>query len=251
MYQAWRRETRVGDSFSVPIGSLGGGSDFACFYNVLGIPSFELGFGGRYGVYHSAYDTYNWMDRYGDPGYLSHAAAARMTAIALTRLANAELLPFNYLEFGRVLATMTAARRAEAEDAGMSLEGWARLDSAATRLTRAGEALDVFLRQLDAGSPPRPPSPASFAAANDSLRLVEQAFVRPEGLPGRPFYKNLLFAPGRDDGYGAVGLPGIADAIGDGNRGVANGEVDALAARTDRAAQLVEGALAVLRPAGR
>ena len=133
----------------------------------------------------------------------------------------------------------------------MTSIGWAGLDSAVARLTRAGDGLAEFMLIL----PDRParglPAAAAFAAANDSLRLVEQAFVRPEGLQGRPFYKNVLFAPGRDDGYGAVGLPGLADAITDGNEGLAIGEVNDLAARTGRAAQLVEGALAALRPPGR
>ena len=159
VYQAWRRDARVADSVQPPIGDLGGGSDFAGFYNVLGIPSFEFGFGGRYGVYHSAYDTYNWMDRFGDPGYLSHAAAARMTAVGLTRLANADLLPFDYHEFGRVLGQLVGARRAEAARAGMSSIGWAGLDSAVARLTRAGDAYAEFVLLLNdlAGAPPADP----------------------------------------------------------------------------------------------
>lgn len=251
VFQAWRRDTRVADSTVPPMGDLGGGSDFAGFYNVLGIPSFEFGFGGRYGVYHSAYDTYNWMDRFGDPGYLSHAAAARMTAIGLTRLANADLLPYDYQEFGRELGQLVTARRAEAARAGMHSIEWTALDSAVARLTRAGDGLDERLIELNDAKAGRAPLPAAFDAANDSLRLVEQAFVRAEGLPGRPFYKNVLFAPGRDDGYGAVGLPGLADAIADDNEGLAIGQVSDLAVRTDRAAQLVEGALAALKPPGR
>lgn len=248
VYQAWRRETRVTDSVSVPIGDLGGGSDFAGFYNGLGIPSFEFGFGGRYGVYHSAYDTFNWMDRYGDPGYLSHAAAARMAAIALTRLANAELLPFDFAEFGRVLGQLITVRRAEAEAGGLPLTGWAELAGAVTRLTGAGARLDSLLQALDAAPVRRQPSPAVLAAVNDSLRVVEQAFIRPEGIPGRPFYRSVLFAPGRDDGYGAVGLPGLAGAIEDGDGVLAAAELADLTSRTHRAADLVEGALAALGP---
>lgn len=251
VYQAWRRDAHLADSVSVPIGDLGGGSDFAGFYNLLGIPAFEFGFGGRYGVYHSAYDTFTWMERYGDPGYLSHAAAARMTAIALTRLANADLLPFDYAEFGRVLGQMVGARRAEAARRGVSLEGWPGLDSAVTRLSSAGARLDSLRQALETAATRRLPSPATLGAANDSLRVAEQAFVRPEGIPGRPFYQNVLYAPGRDDGYGAVGLPSMAEAIEDRNIVVAAAEVTDLAARTNRAAALVEGAVAVLAPPGR
>jgi N-acetylated-alpha-linked acidic dipeptidase len=251
VYQAWRRDARVADSGAVPIGDLGGGSDFAGFYNVLGIPSFEFGFGGRYGVYHSAYDTFNWMDRFGDPGYLSHAAAARMAALALTRLANATLLPFDYTEFGGALGRMVGVRRVQATRAGMVLGGWDGLDSAVTRLGAAGVRLDSVRKALASAPVRRLPPPAAFAAANDSLRVAEQAFVRPEGIPGRPFYRNILFAPGRDDGYGAVALPGVAEAIEDGNGTVAAGELADLASRANRAAELVEGALAVLVRPGR
>jgi len=251
VYQAWRRDAHVPDSVSVPIGDLGGGSDFAGFYNVLGIPSFDFGFGGRGGVYHSAYDTFTWMDRFGDPGYLSHAAAARMTAVALTRLANASVLPFNYAEFGRILGRMVGTRRVQADQAGMSLPGWPGLDSAVTRVTSAGMRLDSLLQALSSAPARGLPSPAALAAANDSLRVAEQAFVRPGGIPGRPFYQNILFAPGRDDGYGAVGLPGLAESIEDGKAAVAAAEVTDLAARTNRAAELVEAALAALAPPSR
>ena len=241
---AWRRQARVGDSLPLPFGDLGGGSDFAGFYNGLGIPSLGIGFGGRYGVYHSAYDTFGWMDRYGDPGYLSHAAAARMAALSVSRLANAALLPFDYAEFARALRKAAATRRRQAEQKSMTLEGWAALDSALTRLEAAGARVDTVAARLSA--PGRVPSAAALRAASDSLRVVEQAFVRPEGIPGRPFYRNILFAPGRDDGYGAVALPGLAEAIEDADAVRAGAELAHLTARTARAAGLVEGAAALL-----
>jgi N-acetylated-alpha-linked acidic dipeptidase len=228
---------------SAPIGDLGGGSDFAAFYNVLGIPAFEFGFGGRYGVYHSAYDSFNWMERFGDPGYVSHAAAARMAAIAVTRLANADLLPFDFAEFGHALGSLVAVRRAQAAKAGMAVPGWTELDSAVAQLVRTGERLDSALTAVGAGTGRRPVDIGAIAAANESLRLAERAFVRPEGIPGRPFYLNVLFAPGRDDGYGAVGLPGLEAAIGDGDAALAASEVADLTMRTRRAAATVGGAV--------
>ncbi len=251
VYQAWRRDARLPDSASAPIGDLGGGSDFAGFYNVLGIPAFEFGFGGRYGAYHSAYDSFNWMDRFGDPGYLSHAAAARLAAIAVTRLANADLLPFDYAEFGHALGSLAATRRAQAAQAGMTVPGWAELDSAVARLAGAGARLDSVVTAMGAAPGRRRVDDALLMAANDSMRAAEYAFVRPEGIPGRPFYLNVLFAPGRDDGYGAVGLPGLESAIVDGDATLAAAEVGDLTIRTNRAAALVDGAVAVLDPARR
>ena len=251
VYAAWRRDAQLADSAALPIGDLGGGSDFAGFYNVLGIPAFDFGFGGRYGAYHSAYDTFAWMDRFGDPGFLSHAEAARLAAFALTRLANADLLPFDYADFGRALGTLVGARKIEARDRGVSIEGWAGLETAVGRLAAAGEQLQGAMKRLGSAGALSPAGRAALEAANDSLRMAEQAFVRPEGIRGRPFYRNILFAPGRFDGYGAVGLPGLAEAIEDGEAGAASAEVADLAARTDRAAALVEGAVSALGTAGR
>jgi N-acetylated-alpha-linked acidic dipeptidase len=95
------------------------------------------------------------------------------------------------------------------------------------------------------------PTQIALEAANDGLRQAAQAFVRPDGIPGRPFYRNVLFAPGRDDGYGAVGLPAIAEAIEDGNGAAVTGEVADLTARVARAAALVDEASARLGPAPR
>lgn len=251
VHAAWRRDAQLTDSAALPIGDLGGGSDFAGFYNVLGIPAFDFGFGGRYGAYHSAYDTFSWMERFGDPGFLSHAAAARMAATALTRLANADLLPYDYAGFGRAMGALVASRKAEATQRGVHVEGWAGLEEAVGRLEAAGVRLQASLTGLGSASRLAPAARSAIEAANDSLRVAEQAFVRPEGLRGRPFYRNILFAPGRFDGYGAVGLPGLAEAIEDGEAALAGAEVADLAARTNRAAALVEGAVAVLGAPGR
>jgi N-acetylated-alpha-linked acidic dipeptidase len=244
---AWVEKERGGDDAKPRIGDLGGGSDFAGFYNVLGIPSFEFGFRGRYGAYHSAYDTFNWMEKFGDPGFLSHAAAARMAAIALTRLAGADLLPFDFEEFGHALGQAVATRRQQATDLGLVTANWSRVDSAVARLTLAGTEMNGNVAFLGNYHGYPVPGPAALTAANDSLRLAEQAFARSEGIPGRPLYRNVLFAPGRDDGYGSVALPGLESTIVDGDEVALVVEVRDLAARANRAAELVEGAVAVLR----
>ena len=83
------------------MGDPGGGSDFAGFYNHLGIPIAEWGFGGPGGVYHSQYDDYTWMTKFGDPGFQYHAAAARVGTAMLLRVANADVLPYDYAEYAQ------------------------------------------------------------------------------------------------------------------------------------------------------
>ena len=104
MYDVWRRATDVADPAEPPMGDPGGGSDFAGFYNHLGIPHADWGFGGAGGVYHSAYDSRHWMETFGDPGYRYHATAARIGSChGALRLANADILPYDYVEFARTM----------------------------------------------------------------------------------------------------------------------------------------------------
>jgi N-acetylated-alpha-linked acidic dipeptidase len=103
VYDVWRRASNVADSTEPAMGDPGGGSDFAGFYNHLGIPIADWGFGGAGGVYHSAYDSRHWMETFGDTGYRYHATAARIGAAMALRLANADILPYDYVEYARTM----------------------------------------------------------------------------------------------------------------------------------------------------
>src|SRR6185503_2747675 len=105
VYAEWRKRNAVADSAEPAMGDPGGGSDFAGFYNHLGIPILDWGFGGSGGVYHSQYDDSTWMSRFGDPGFVYHAAAARIGAALLLRVADADVLPFDYIEYARTMRT--------------------------------------------------------------------------------------------------------------------------------------------------
>src|SRR5437868_8309938 len=104
VYDVWRKRANLAaDSLEPPMGDPGGGSDFAGFYNHLGIPIADWGFGGPQGVYHSAYDSYHWMSKFGDPGFEYHATSARIGAAMLLRIADADILPYDYVEFARTM----------------------------------------------------------------------------------------------------------------------------------------------------
>ncbi len=109
VYDAWRKSDRITSDTAQPaIGDPGGGSDFAGFYNHLGIPIADWGFGGPMGVYHSAFDSYHWMSKFGDPGYKYHATMGVLGAVALMRLADADILPYDYVEYARAMHGLTA-----------------------------------------------------------------------------------------------------------------------------------------------
>src|SRR5205823_1874477 len=120
VYSEWRRASAVADTAEPAMGDPGGGSDFAGFYNHLGIPIAEWGFGGAGGVYHSQYDSYAWMTKFGDPSYQYHAAAARIAAAMVLRVANADVLPYDYVEYAR-----TMRRYLPAIDRSIKEHSWA------------------------------------------------------------------------------------------------------------------------------
>jgi N-acetylated-alpha-linked acidic dipeptidase len=237
IYRDWARRTVTTQRPEPPMGDLGGGSDFAGFYNHLGLPSFDFGFGGPGGVYHSAYDTYTWMERFGDPGYLSHAAAGRLSSVLLARLANAAVVPLDHGALGAYLLTLVERTRREpgAEGIAGELDGVA---AAARRLEAAGKQ---FVANRDAALARDVPAVA-LQEANRRLRRVELALIRPSGLVGRPFLRNLIFAADRDNGYANVQFPGIVEALRDRDTARAQAEARELAQRITAAAAAVDEA---------
>ena len=235
---AWRRRQRTADTAAPAIGDLGGGSDFAGFYNHLGIASASYGFGGPYGVYHSAYDNFDFVSRIADPEFLSHQAAARMTAVLVARLANADVVPFEPAALGEQLARLGRAAAAAADSVSIAAD-FGPLLAAADSLTAAGRRFANTRDSVLAGGRP---SRERLSEANRLLRGVEQELTREPGLAGREWFRNLVFASGRDDGYGNVALPSIAEPIEDGEVERVSEEVTDVARRIRAAAERVEAA---------
>lgn len=229
------------------MGDLGGGSDFAGFYNYLGIPSIETGFGGRSGWYHSAYDTYTAMERFGDPGYLSHAAEARLAAVIVSRLANADVIPYDFAALGAyfgVLANPSGAGARIREPNLAKIAGdLGAVTQAAGELRDAGRRFNAVRDSLLARGDV---STSTLARTNRELRQVEPKLTRPAGLVGRPFMKNLIFASDRDNGYANIVLPGISEALRDDDMDRAKRETRDLAARMHSAAGQVDAATKAL-----
>lgn len=231
VYEVWRRTEAVADSAEPAMGDPGGGSDFAGFYNHLGIPHSEWGFGGPYGVYHSQYDNFQWMSRFGDPRFTSHAAAARVGAGMLLRLANADVLPYDYVEFARTMRGYLPMMEAAARTAGWELpmtplaDAIGRMQQAAADFAAARDA------RLAAGAPAGP----VLARTNAALRGVERALTRPEGLRTRPWYRALIYAADENNGYSNVVFPSVSEAIRGADQALAQREMADLVARFDAA----------------
>ena len=239
--ESWRAANPTTDGGDPAMGDPGGGSDFAGFYNHLGIPILEWGFGGRGGVYHSQYDDWFWMTKFGDPGFKYHATAARVSAATILRLANADIIPFDYAEFAR-----TMRRYLPAIDRDMSTRGWPgstqpivrALDGMEAAATRFGAARDSALRG--------PLSAPAAQRVNAALRRVERALTRRAGLRTRPWMRGLIYAADENNGYANMPLPSVNEAIRAGNSDLTIAEIADLAQRFMDATTAIESARAAL-----
>jgi N-acetylated-alpha-linked acidic dipeptidase len=206
----------------IPIDALGSGSDYTAFLDYLQIASLDLGFGGDGGggIYHSIYDSYYRFTHFSDGDFTHTAALSRTIGTALLRLADADVLPF---EFRGAAATLQdyandIAKMPEASGSGerggksgVDLEpvrsAIARLATSADRYERALARLP----KLDAAAAAR--VRPDLDTVNQTLYSTERAFRYEPGLPKRQWFKHLAYAPGFYTGYGVKTLPGIREAI--------------------------------------
>jgi N-acetylated-alpha-linked acidic dipeptidase len=189
------------------IAALGSGSDYTPFLQHLGIAALDIRFASEdSGVYHSDYDDYNWFSHFSDTTGVYGRALTQVHSIALMRLADSPVLPF---EFGRFVSTIRRYtdeidRLTPKVDLAPVRTQLARLQTSATDLNTA------YARALpNLGSA----TPAKLAALNRVVFRTERALALDPGLPGRPWYRHLIYAPGVYTGYAAKTLPGIREAI--------------------------------------
>jgi N-acetylated-alpha-linked acidic dipeptidase len=242
VYAGWRRASAVADSVEPPMDDPGGGSDFAGFYNHFGIPHADWGFGGPSGVYHSQYDDFRWMSTFGDTGFVYHAAAARIGAAMLLRLANADILPYDYVEFARTMRGYLPAI-----DRALAKHSWSGSSKAiADAVERMERAAVEYTATRDAALARGAPPKDVRVRVNRALLRVERALTRPEGLRTRAWYRNLIYVADEDNGYANMVFPTINEAIRAGDAALTRREIDDLATRFDAATRALVDARAAL-----
>jgi N-acetylated-alpha-linked acidic dipeptidase len=227
-----------------PIGALGSGSDYSAFIEHLGVPALNLGYGGEGengGIYHSRYDTWEHYERFEDPGFVYEATLAKTVGRMVLRLADTDL-PLQRTEnfaatvevYLKEVKKLADNKREAAEmQAGLLKDGvfglaadptkshgdptalkpvpqidFAPMDAALTRLKASTKAYDEALAAKGAGL-----SPDAKAKLRAAMLTLDQTLAPDVGLPVRPWFKNLIYAPGRFTGYGAKTLPGVREAI--------------------------------------
>jgi len=229
---------RVGSALPTAGGSdlvsnrLGSGSDYTVFLNFLGVPVIDMSFTGPYGVYHSIYDNHLWISKFGDPGFRYHAAMTRLWGVMALRLANADIVPFEcapYAKRIREFVDEMAARAPRDDQSALS-----RLVAAAERFSKAADAID---RAVDRELHSTAIDERRSQSLSRRLMQVERAFTDRAGLPGRPWYRHLIYAPRPT--YAPEVLPGVAEALDAGDRARMAEQAGRVAAALERATGLL------------
>ena len=190
---------------------IGSGSDHTVFLNFLGRPVMNLGFDGPYGVYHSMYDDYFWMNSFGDPGYKYHALASQLWGVTALRLAQADVLPIDFEYYGNTIDQFLTEleKNKKYEPTKLSL---ATAHQAAKELSASAAQATVLLKPALASAKL---DHAQLSSVNESLLKGEANFILPEGIPGRPWFKHILYSARYT--YAHLELPGITEAVESGN----------------------------------
>ncbi|KAI9480524.1 MAG: hypothetical protein EXX96DRAFT_649137 [Benjaminiella poitrasii] len=179
------------------VGALGSGSDFVPFFNHVGVASVNMAFRGEYGVYHSIYDSFRWMQMFGDPEFLYHQAMVRVWGLLTMRLADAEVVPIDVAAYADRLETYVDTLEDQRR------RRFSLLKSAVRSLKRAVQYFERHLGDAD--------------DVNERLMCFERGLLDEDGLPGRKWFKHVVFAPGLWTGYTSQVFPAIAEAMEEGD----------------------------------
>jgi N-acetylated-alpha-linked acidic dipeptidase len=240
-----RQEAR--DRPDLRMGDLGSGSDYSPFVDFAGIASVNLGFGGESGggIYHSIYDDFYWYTHFGDTKFVYERALAQTAGTALMRMADAQLLPFDFHDFADTVhmyvgelhkylkdqqTQITETNReldegvfaAVADPTKTSVPperkavppnlNFAPLDDADANLTQSTARFEQALATAEANGAISLDA-ATLAQVNALLIESERKLTLDAGLPGRPWYKHQIYAPGAYTGYGVKTLPRVREAM--------------------------------------
>jgi N-acetylated-alpha-linked acidic dipeptidase len=216
----------------VPVSDLGSGSDYTVFLQHLGVASTDVGSFGDYGVYHSAFDDFAWFKKFGDPDFRREQQMARVLGLEVVRMSDTDVLPYDFEEYGKEIRVYVAKAKEHAASvfSGSSPDFEPAL-AAARRLAAAGAK--IYARQK------RPTG--AVAALNLTLVRADRALLLEKGLPGRPWFRHAIYAPGKRAGYAAAVIPGVNDSIDDNDFTATQKQILALTDALNRAAEILEG----------
>jgi N-acetylated-alpha-linked acidic dipeptidase len=219
LYEAWHvsrakalkesDETVPVTDFNLAETRIGSGSDFAALLDHVGVPVMDVTFDGPYGVYHSAYDDFYWMDHFGDPGFRYHAVMAQLMGILALRLSNADFLPYDFGSYGAHIREYLNTLAQKSDLSKLDLES---LHQAIDEFARGGKLLNESVQAALASGTL---DPLLADQINRGMMSIERNWLAPGGIPGRPWYKHLLYACRQT--YAHLELPGLTEAAESGD----------------------------------
>jgi len=241
LYEAWqatvaRTRKEANDTREVLDANLadtriGSGSDHTVFLNFVGMPVIGLQFNGPYGVYHSMYDDFYWMNHFGDPGYHYHVLMSQLWGVLALRLANADLEPFDFAAYAdnirQFVAELSRGKDMSQLDLKPVADGIDDFEAAGKKLASA------LQRALAAGAL----DTKTTAELNAGMMQVERNWLNPDGIPGRPWFKHILY--GARFTYAHLELPGLTEAVEKGDWQTARQQAEILRAALSKNAKLV------------
>jgi N-acetylated-alpha-linked acidic dipeptidase len=267
------------------IGALGSGSDYTVFLDHLGIASLNLGYGGEDGggIYHSIYDDFYWYTHFSDTDFVYGRALAQTAGTAVMRLADAELLPYDFDDFTDTIrryieeiSRLALEKREQTVERNRQIDeglfaatedprektvpppreavppflNFAPLENGLAALDRATGLYDQALaRAAENGGAAL--AGAALRDANARLIAVERALTLDDGLPNRPWFKNQIYAPGLYTGYGVKTLPGVRESIERKQWQLAGEQIVRVGKVLENAGEAIQGAAAELTRAAK
>ena len=274
---------RAAERPDVPVAAMGSGSDYSPFIQHLGIAALDVYYEGeddQNGVYHSLYDSYDHYARFGDPGFRYGVAEAKTAGRAVLRMANVEVLPLQFEGFATTIDDYRQELQKLLDDRRQRAQELARLidqnaftlssdptrpvlaperepqvpeidlspiDAVLTRLKKSASDYDAAYARVVQSEAPL--SAATRKSLNSLLQGMEQALTSERGLPGRSWYRHLIYAPGLLTGYGVKTLPGVREAIEAHRWGEANEYARLTAQALSTYCDRLDQATALLQPA--
>ncbi len=244
------------DTWDKKIKTMGSGSDFTAFQDFAGIPSLDLGFkaGADTPVYHyhSNYDSFHWMDTFGDPDFKYHVTIARIWALIAASLCETPVLGLNASDYAIGLGAYLQSVKDKVQSSSVRKKGsfsFKSLDLATTKLQDVAAKFDVYTTNLTNRLSEDVPWWKwwkkvqlfyEVRKANSKYKLLERQFLYPSGLDDRPWFKHVVFAPGRWTGYAGATYPGLVESFEDGNITNAEKWSSIIVERLHAAARLLE-----------
>ncbi|MGZ4888155.1 MAG: transferrin receptor-like dimerization domain-containing protein [Candidatus Angelobacter sp.] len=262
------------------IGALGSGSDYTAFIDHLGVASLNVGFGGEDdgGIYHSIYDDFYWFTKFSDKDFVYGRALSQTVGTMVLRFADADVLPYDFSDFADTihkyndeLKTLLKNKQEQVHDRNQDIDdgvysatsdprrptvappreevppflNFAPLDNAQNALDRSSQRYSKAAKAFAGGNA----APQTLQALNARLLQAERKLTSPDGLPRRPWYKHLVYAPGFYTGYGAKTLPGVREGIEEKHYAEADREITRVARALQDYADTIDSAAADLEKA--